>query len=132
MQAVRTIFVGLILCVSTSSCTNRGLLDKRSIGGSYTIEKYKSKGNNTIIAGQFFHIESKSETIPAFMNINGVIHQTDSGRFNFSVLPGSSYRIQGGFIGKKWIVTEDISLERSDSVFLKLYLIDDNRPLYEK
>jgi len=128
MQVVKNTLITLLLC---TACASKGLLDKSSIGGSYILEMHKSKDNKTIVAGQFFHLESKFEYIPAFMNINGVIHQTDSGRFSFQVLPGS-YKIQGGFIGKKWVVTQDINLARGDSVFLKLYLIDDNRPLYEK
>jgi hypothetical protein len=127
MQVVRTL-ITVLLC---TACASKGLLDKSSIGGNYILETQKLKDNKTIVAGQFFHLESKSEFVPAFMNINGVIHQTDSGRFNFKVLPGS-YKIQGGYIGKKWVVTKEIKLERGDSVFLKLYLIDDNRPLYEK
>ena len=128
MQAVKITSIILLLC---ASCASKGLLDKSSIGGNYVLETYKLKNNKTIVAGQFFHLESKSEAIPAFMNINGVIHLTDSGRFNFNVLPGA-YKIQGGFISKKWVVTENINVGRGDSVFLKLYLIDDDRPLYEK
>jgi hypothetical protein len=128
MQVVKTNISAVLFC---TACVSKGLLDKSSIGGNYILEREKLKDNKTIIAGQFFHLESKSEFIPAFMNINGVIHQTDSGRFNFQVLPGS-YKIQGGFIGKKSVVTKEIKLERGDSLFLKLYLIDDNLPLYEK
>jgi len=127
MQVVKITSIILSLC---ASCASKGLLDKSSNGGNYVLETYKVK-NKTIVAGQFFHFESKSEVIPAFMNINGVIHLTDSGRFSFNVLPGT-YKIQGGFISKKWIVTENINVGRGDSVFLKLYLIDDDSPLYEK
>ncbi len=128
MQAVKITFIILLIC---ASCVRRGLLDKASIGGNYVLETYKAKSGNTIVAGEFFNHESKLEGIPAFMNINGVIQLTDSGRFNFNVLPGV-YKIQGGFISKKWIVAKNINVERGDSVFLKLYLIDDDRPLYEK
>jgi hypothetical protein len=128
MQAVKFVLITLLV---SASCASKKLLDKSSIGGNYILETHRVEKNKTIISGQFFHLESKSEAIPAFMNINGVIHQTDSGRFSFKVLPGN-YKIEGSFIGKKWVVTRDINVVHGDSVFLRLYLIDDDRPLYEK
>lgn len=129
LHVVKITFFTLLLCISCAG--NNGLLDKSSIGGNYTINMHKSKNSNAIISGGFFHMESKNEPIPAYMNINGVIYQADSGQFSINVLPGS-YKIQGGYIGKKWIVIQNISVVSGDSVFLTLYLIDDNRPLYEK
>ncbi len=128
MQVAKLGLFSLFIC---ASCLSKNLLDKSSIGGNYKIEKHKLKDNRSIIAGQFFHLESESKSFFAYMNVNGIIHYTDSGRFSFMVLPGS-YKIQGSYVGKKWVVTKRINLERGDSIFLKLYLIDDDRPLYEK
>lgn len=131
LSVAPSLVVALLISFLCASCTQKQLLDKSAIGGSFIAERHKAKKQtDTIITGEILEVETKSIIIPAFLNINGVIHETDSGKFFFQVLPGK-YRLQGGFVGKKWSLV-NLTLERGDSTHLKLYLIDDDSPLYEQ
>jgi len=127
----RLIVVALLISSIFASCIQKHLLDKSAFGGSFIAERHKAKKQtDTIITGELLEVETKSIIIPAFLSINGVIHETDSGKFFFQVLPGR-YRLQGGFVGKKWVVA-NVKLERGDSTHIRVYLIDDDRPLYDE
>ncbi|MBL7841513.1 MAG: hypothetical protein JNJ75_15325 [Cyclobacteriaceae bacterium] len=125
------VVVTLLISSLFASCIQKQLLDKSAVGGSFIAERHKAKKQtDTIITGEILEVETKSIIIPAFLSINGVIHETDSGKFFFQVLPGR-YRLQGGFVGKKWVLA-NVKLERGDSTHIRMYLIDDDRPLYDR
>lgn len=104
-------------------------LSKDAIGGNYSIQRLKSKTGYTKLGGVFYTDESPKKIIPVGMTINGVLLQTDSGYFDFNVLP-SSYTLTGGFIGRKWVLLEDLIIQEGDSIFIQFNMEVDNRPLH--
>lgn len=63
------------------------------------------------------------------MTINGALLQTDSGYFDLNVLP-SSYTLTGGFIGRKWVLLEDLIIQEGDSIFIQFKMEVDDRLLH--
>ena len=123
--------VNIIFLITCTACVPDRFVNKSLIGGSYSVTKLKAKkSTHTIIAGKFLDYESRNRIIPATLNLNGVIHRTDSGYFSIEVLPGK-YKLRGGFVGKKWFIV-NLKLERGDSTYLNLYLTDDDSPLYQQ
>ncbi len=60
----------------------------------------KTKDGSSVVSGQCYDFESKKQLLPTSIRINGVVLQTDSGFFEYSVIAGS-YKVEVGFIGKR-------------------------------
>jgi hypothetical protein len=100
-------------------------------GGTYTIDRFHAKRNSaSFITCEFFHFSTNEKTI-AGLHINEmIVYPKDSGKSTFKVKPGK-YKIRSGFPGKKWTVLDDINIVRGDSLVIKIYLEDDDRPLVD-
>ena len=92
--------------------------------------KGKTKDGNCIIVGQCYDFSVRTDVIPAYPNINGVVLDANNGYFQYHVWPGD-YNIRVGFPGKKWAL-RSVKIEKGDSINVRFYLKDDDQPLYEK
>ena len=127
MQVARSLT--LFIFVISMACSKNEHLKNTHEGETFTISKGATKDASSIIVGQCFDWESKSNLLPTVLNINGVVLLTKNGLFNYHVWPGN-YDIRVGFIGKRWTSTI-VKIEKGDSVNIKFYLKDDDTPLYE-
>lgn len=127
MQVVRFYFLAIplifIACAKNENATKYNEL------GTFEMSRGKTKDGGCVIVGKCYDFESKEKLIPASLNVNGIVLNTDSGFFEYSVWEGN-YNLKAGFIGKKWTLLK-IKIEKGDSVFVKLYLKDDKSPLYQ-
>jgi len=117
--------VGLLLTFCSPKTTFTNEQD-----GSFEIYKHQSKDGSSIISGQCFDFESKVTIPPASISINGVVLESKEGIYSYNVLEGN-YKVRAGFVGKKWL-TVNLNINKGDSIHVKLFLIDDDSPLYEK
>jgi len=127
MRIILTIGLTIIF-----GCSNK-ITDKLYSGGKFTLNYYKSKDNfSAKILCDFYHFESENEKTIGVMNINGVLMPTPTNLngITINVLPGI-FKIESGFPGKKWTVIENLKISAGDSVVVKIYLEDDDRPLVD-
>ncbi len=121
--------IGLIIIFGCSNKITRNLYT----GGKFKLNHYKTKDNfSAKILCDFYHFEFKNEKTIGVMNINGVLMPTptDYNGIPVNVLPGT-FKIESGFLGKKWTVIENLKINAGDSVVIKFYLEDDDRPLID-
>ena len=122
-------FLVLLLLINCSNKIIFHRLSTDAIGGSNSIYTEKSKSRHTKLCGIFYSKEFPIQVIPAAMTVNGVVIQSDSGKFNLDVMPGT-FTITGGFIGRKWVLLEELNLHEGDSVFVEFSMEIDSRKLY--
>jgi len=129
MQAVNVRLLMFFLLLSCSSHKGRYLqIPDSAKGGSYQIFRERSNDGYTKLGGAFYLKESSNQSVDAGASVNGVLINIDSGKFMLDVMPGD-FEISGGFIGYKWVVFENLKVQKGDSIYLKFYLEQDNRPL---
>lgn len=126
---VAKIIISLIF-ITGMSCSKSGRINSDIKQETSQVTKEKTKNGYCVIVGHCYGFVSKEDIIPAGLNINGVVLETNNGFFEYNVWPGN-HEIRVGFIGKKWI-SKSVKIEKGDSVNVKFYLKDDDTPLHEK
>ncbi|HET8864048.1 MAG TPA: hypothetical protein VFM80_00030 [Gracilimonas sp.] len=119
----------LTMCMAFVSCSNNNG-DYKEIASS-SMEEHKSISEGTYLDLSFYHLEDKDRFMPAVFSINGVLFgpKKDSLSHILPVQPGQ-YTIKAMYIGKAKKEL-DISVEKGDSLVLKIYLEDDPQPLVD-
>ena len=132
LKLKKAIVLVVNLCIASllSSCSqNRIVTNER--GNTYDVMRFTSKTGRTCITGSIAEFDARTNRVPGFIRINGIVSITSSGEFDFLVMPGS-YSIECGFVGKKVQKLKQLKLVEGDSVTVRFYLADDDSPLYDK
>lgn len=128
-QVAKAIILSFVFAISVS-CSKNGRTNSVSEQETSQITRGKTKDGSSIIVGHCHDFGLKGDVIPAVLNINGVVLETNNGYFEYNVWPGN-YDMRVGFIGKRW-TSKSIKIDKGDSVNITFYLRDDDTPLYEK
>jgi hypothetical protein len=123
------IIIGLCFLFGCSKVVTNNLYT----GGRYKLNYYKTRDKlSTKIYCEFYNFELENEKTIGIIKINGVFLPipTDYNGQLVTVSHGN-YKIETGFLGKKWTIIEKLKMNKGDSVVLKFYLEDDDRPLVD-
>lgn len=125
MQVAKS-FLIFFVAIVVVNCSNKATKQARK--ESFEISLSRTRDGSSIIVGQCFDFNSRSNLIPASLTINGVVLPTDNGSFKYNVWDGS-YIVKVGFIGKEW-TSKSVKIKKGDSLNIKFFLKDDTSPLY--
>ena len=89
---------------------------------SYTIDRKKSETGLSYIVLSYFELDNKSQKLPAFSYINGIILPS-----NFSkVLPNTIYDIEVSCYGYDSSFIKNLLVKKGDSLNVKVYMKESN------
>ena len=128
---VNKLSICCLIIFSIFSCSvKKGDFYKKEV---YEIIRKKSKNGFSQLKFYTFSFYNKNETIPASIEINGVVTHSkfsDSiANINISVL-NDKYDINIFFIGKETIRIKNLLVKSGDSIVINSYMKEDLTPLY--
>jgi hypothetical protein len=122
MQAVKKLLL-YVLILLFSNCYSQ------KIEKNYIIKKFKSNDNfSSYLNLDIFEYKKKRKLSHSVYRINNVIFSKHkSSNLIINVLPGK-FKIESGYIGKKWIELENFEVKKGDSIVMSFYLKDIKEP----
>lgn len=104
-----------------------GFIDK----GKYEVKKQKSVSGSTYITLEAFEHENPTNRFHAAYHVNKIIFVPDKvGPFTLHVLE-NDFSIRAGAVSKKWVDISRLTVSKGDSLYVKIYLENDPKPLRE-
>lgn len=127
MWAVK-IFTLQLYVILAFTCSSSKVLT--SGNDRFEAHRFKSENGGSYITLGVYHYEDKSERAPAVFYINNVIYKPEKYFVDktFSVLPGQ-FNINVRLIHKEDTEIKGLQVQKGDSIYLEVYLMDDPEPL---
>lgn len=122
-QSIYIVFFLIIHCFSSCKTT-------------YNKENHKtikfSITNGTYLIVQLFDFYNRTDSLPGFINVNGIYIDSDYEKFYhpLKIDPGK-YNIKGYYISKEPSGINGLTIDKNDSLIVKLYLKDSSEILWD-